>query len=124
MTQGPLAADVPLYKPFGCKSNDWVRFLKANEELRTGHMVLSADHKSKAVLQDDGNFVVSFYPCFRVSEQSSARVSFVYSIRRSSATLLLELIDHLRESDDRKKRGNGGELRRCILMQSITIASI
>ena len=36
------------YRPYGCKS-DWKRFLKVGEELARGQLLLSADHKSKAV---------------------------------------------------------------------------
>jgi hypothetical protein len=56
--QGPLAAAVEPYRPYGCKSPDWKRFLKSGEELCRGQMLLSADHKSKALVQEDGNFVV------------------------------------------------------------------
>ena len=41
--------DVEPYRPYGCKSPDWKRFLKAGEELTRGQLLLSADHKSKAV---------------------------------------------------------------------------
>ena len=41
--------EVAPYRPYGCKSPDWKRFLKAGEELTRGQLLLSADHKSKAV---------------------------------------------------------------------------
>ena len=41
--------DVEPDRPYGCKSPDWKRFLKAGEELTRGQLLLSADHKSKAV---------------------------------------------------------------------------
>lgn len=47
--QGPRAAVVEPYRPYGCKEPSWKRFLKAGEELSRGQMLLSADHKSKAV---------------------------------------------------------------------------
>ena len=50
--QGPKAATVEPYRPYGSKSPDWRRFLKAGEELTRGQLLLSADHKSKAVSVD------------------------------------------------------------------------
>lgn len=60
--------EVEPYRPYGCKT-DWKRFLKAGEELTRGQLLLSADHKSKAVRKEES--ISSFYYTLNIENQCS-----------------------------------------------------